>query len=744
MERSRWNKLSPRHWPIAWKLSLAILAILLMALFLLSLVGDQLVRDSLLRGQDRELLERGMQQAERIRRFRDENLHNLYLAARQDAADLTQIYASGRRQALHEVLLRLGNFYDLSLIDLQGNVIDSTNTELIREGLGPAVWLAGLRRGAAGISYIQAMDDLDEKVFVYYTPIWPEQGDIELALIGRLRPTDTLWELVDAVRIRQGGYAFMIDDNKVTIAHGVKDETGQAQHALVFYAVGYTSDESVVDANKVSLYGSQPITREAQVPELTACIDAGVPAPSLEEPSANMCRYYFARQQTDKTSALLPIGEPRLDGISAPLEIPEWYLGLTVSDEEFLEPLGRLRLGLALASGAMILLALLGAVLFSQFLTRPIRRLAELAGRVQGGAYDERVQIQQEDEIGLLGRALNAMLDRLAESLAAQERQLETLLCTASGVRQDAGMVSSSAEELAAATEELNASAEEVTATVHEMARDAYEQMNQVQRTAESLQELDGDIQQLRELAQQLENASGQMRALAAGAGQAVGLAQENSQRIEAVVRSIEKFSRQTNLLALNATIEAARAGESGQSFAVVADEVRRLAENSRQALADVGALNEAIQQSMQTIQKTTGQTGRAIGEVVDLAELLAQTAGRQAQASRSLVQYVNQLAAIAEKNAAGSEQMAAAVEEQTAAFGEVSLSSQEMAALSLRLRTLARQLVAEQSEAVDHGHPRRSRAATNNANGPVGARRVSPLQERSGYGTEKGEQHGR
>ena len=116
--KPRWyTRLAPRNWPVAWKLSVASLFIFLVVQALITVVGNTLVRTSLLRGQEQELLERAVQQADLVRVWRDDLLHELVDAAVESREHLRRgeevldLYGP----VLYDQLQRLGDFSDLSL-----------------------------------------------------------------------------------------------------------------------------------------------------------------------------------------------------------------------------------------------------------------------------------------------------------------------------------------------------------------------------------------------------------------------------------------------------------------------------------------------------------------------------------------------------------------------------------------------------------------------------------------------------
>src|SRR5207237_2518395 len=72
-------------------------------------------------------------------------------------------------------------------------------------------------------------------------------------------------------------------------------------------------------------------------------------------------------------------------------------------------PFVNLELQIFVLSFIMLLAAVVAAVIFSRSVSRPLRVLADGAGRVERGDYVSPIVIDQKDEIGQLATAFNQM-----------------------------------------------------------------------------------------------------------------------------------------------------------------------------------------------------------------------------------------------------------------------------------------------------------------------------------------------
>jgi methyl-accepting chemotaxis protein len=344
----------------------------------------------------------------------------------------------------------------------------------------------------------------------------------------------------------------------------------------------------------------------------------------------------------------------------------------------------------------LFILALFIAFLITSSITDPVGHLVNVMQKLASGDNSVRADMQSFDEIGLLGRQFDMMVDQRELVSAQIQRENENLndsvinilqavarlsqrdLTAKVPVSEDiTGPVGDSLNQLTEETARVLNQVKQIAvdvANASKLIKDqsdnvinvATEERRQVEESATQLNAASEVMQDIAKLALACNEAASQAIVNTDKAQQTVlGTVQgittirdtiretekrikrlgERSQEIGGVVSIINGIAERTHTLALNASMHAASAGEAGRGFAVVANEVQKLAENAREATSQISALVNNIQ--VETADTVTTMND-AITQVVQ-GTTLAQQAGNQMKETRdttaNLVDLVQRIA---------------------------------------------------------------------------------------------------
>jgi len=327
------------------------------------------------------------------------------------------------------------------------------------------------------------------------------------------------------------------------------------------------------------------------------------------------------------------------------------------------------------------------AFILSRNIARPLNAITDMAEKAGSGDLSMTLESNdRSDEVGGLLRAFAAMIDNLRRLNREVVEGVGVLGTSVSEIQAGASQLAAGASETATAISQTTTTVEEVKQTalmssqkakyVSESAQKAA-QISQIGRKAveESVAGIDQIREQMELISENIVRLSGQ------------------SQSIGEIIATVNDLSEQSNLLAVNASIEAARAGDQGKGFAVVAQEVKSLADQSRQATAQVrtilgeiqkatGSAVLATEQGVKAVETGTRQSRNAGEAIVQLAESIDESA-----------QAASQIAVSAQQQLAGMNQLGQAMENIKIATTQNAESSRQAEAAANNLHGLGQRL---------------------------------------------------
>jgi methyl-accepting chemotaxis protein len=286
--------------------------------------------------------------------------------------------------------------------------------------------------------------------------------------------------------------------------------------------------------------------------------------------------------------------------------------------------------------------------------------------------------VDSEDEIGEATAALNTMKNNLRQMVHAIASTAESVAAASEELSATAGEQTQASETQRNQVLQIATAMHEMTSTVVEVSSNSNRAADVARQSAEMANRGGEIVENTLETMNVISNA-------VSSTGKQVDELGKRSNEIGRIAAVIDEIADQTNLLALNAAIEAARAGEQGRGFAVVADEVRKLAERTTTATKEIARMIEAIQlethsavlameEGTRQVKKgvaATNQAGEALHgiikkseEVGDMITMIATAATEQSSTTEAVKNSMEEISRLVEASTIGTQQSAKACQD--------------------------------------------------------------------------------
>jgi methyl-accepting chemotaxis protein len=311
-----------------------------------------------------------------------------------------------------------------------------------------------------------------------------------------------------------------------------------------------------------------------------------------------------------------------------------------------------------------------------QTLQTTVQEYLELMNQMAQGNLSARLEIvdiqtEADHPLAVLGQQLNVTMINLQNTIQQVSAATTNLSIASTKILAATSQQATGATEQSAAISQTSSTVEEVKAISEQFINRAQEMTTTAQHSVDISR---SGEQVITETVASMDHIKAQVNSIAEN----ILALSERTQQIGDIIATVNEIASQSNILALNAAVEAARAGEHGKGFAVVASEVRNLAEQSKQATAQVRTILLDIQKAINTTVMVTEEGTKVVEHGVTQAE----------QAGK----VIRQLAGVIDESSLLATQMTAGGRQQTTGIEQIAIAMQSIKQATIQSLSATRQ----------------------------------------------------
>lgn len=303
----------------------------------------------------------------------------------------------------------------------------------------------------------------------------------------------------------------------------------------------------------------------------------------------------------------------------------DWRIMIRIPESDMQAPIDQLLRLLAAVCIVAVAVSVLMIIMQVRNISRGVKKVHRFAETLAEGDFSvQPMSIRRVDELGQMGRSLNAMYESNKNVIVHISEHAGNIHDSSAGLNEAADELDGQFGEItnlmndvneammsvSASTQEVNASAEEVSSSVNVLASETEKSL----AMAEEIKKRAADIEKGTRAS--YDHAT----ALSVTYEENLKKSIENAKVVESIGKLAEVISdiaNQINLLSLNASIEAARAGEAGRGFAVVATEIGRMAGDTSNAVGEIQKTVEDVKDAFDLLTSDSESLIRFLKETV-------------------------------------------------------------------------------------------------------------------------------